>query len=91
VGLDILTDGPYEGTRGKDMSEMIVRVADAIKVAKKAKQDSDTGDQWWTYDELARAAITAMREPTEKMIEPVEDYEALTVWHAMIDEALKWG
>jgi hypothetical protein len=45
------------------------------------------------YRQDARAAIAAMREPTEAMINAGDrtdhDVEAATVWQAMIDEALK--
>lgn len=74
---------------------MIERVARALWVA------DGQPDQYETYaDELrvkARAAIAAMREPTEGMIECagyVSDYSDLEnifahSWRAMIDEALK--
>ena len=71
------------------MTDMIERVAKAI---------NDTMLQHGDYkpDELARAAIAAMREPSEKMIDvgfkeqqtilskPIEG-----IWTAMIDAALK--
>lgn len=41
---------------------------------------------------LARAAIAAMREPTEAMVEAGEtfvEYSASACWDRMIDEALK--
>ena len=71
------------------MTDMIERVAKAI---------NDTMLQHGDYkpDELARAAIEAIREPTEKMIDagskeqrnilskPIEG-----IWTAMIDAALE--
>ncbi len=43
------------------------------------------------YRDDARAAIAAMREPTEAMWEAHADADKLGIshWHAMIDEALK--
>lgn len=45
------------------MSEMIERVARAICDASHDNPDPD----WRAYEHLARAAIEAMREPTEAM------------------------
>lgn len=83
------------------MSEMVERVAAAMVDA-----DFDV-DSWRHVDEnmkdrlraMARAAIAAMREPTEAMVASglaengrgagtYEDY-TLDAWQAMIDEALK--
>lgn len=87
------------------MSEMVERVA-------KAQWDLDRASggrpAWGDADhehrsaamELARAAIEAMREPTEGMIDAGADADApewggiglmaaLTAWCLMIDEALK--
>jgi len=78
------------------MNEMIERVAKAIK-------DSDSYQDYKDYKGYARAAIEAMREPTEEMIEagggvisewngdmtPATEAAAQIAWPAMIDEALK--
>jgi len=73
------------------MSEMIDRVAMALK------QVWEAGDKNPEYGELARAAIEAMREPTEAMIQAAkntdygsDDFGAgpSTHWHEMIDAAL---
>lgn len=71
------------------MSEMVDRVARAIERAMAEQMDPTPG-----Y--LARAAIEAVREPTEGMElagDQVGHYSdapaACTVWLAMIDEALK--
>lgn len=60
------------------------RVAEAI--ARAALAGEDFGGQ-------ARAAIAAMREPTEAMVNneqlPYSPGEMLGYWQAMIDEALK--
>ena len=67
------------------MNEMINRVAKAIALR-------DTTDEF----AMARAAIEAMREPTDKMLSAAdysgsleEGSSALGCWQAMIDEALK--
>jgi hypothetical protein len=73
------------------MSEMVDRVAAAIR---------ESEAYWWNRDDepddglaetLARAAIEAMREPTLAVLEagPSEPYMDIDVWRAMIDEALK--
>jgi len=75
------------------MTEMIERVARAIHSA----EVEDEGDPWndlgdyvqGEYRTLARAAIAAMREPTEAMLGPPWNYGRLEIWQAMIDEALK--
>lgn len=81
------------------MSEMIERVSKAIRVAKEAKEDLFGGDEWWSYDDMSRAAIQAMREPTETMIEQAELtgrdigevilFDVEPCWKAMIDAALQ--
>jgi hypothetical protein len=50
----------------------------------------DPGEAWWTgYEEMARAAIAAMREPTEAMMHaPSVGTSDIEVWQQMIDEAL---
>lgn len=78
------------------MSEMIERVAREISAC--CKNDSD----WELRKRMARAAIEAMREPTEKMIEAgTVGWDALDgsgirpmfapqrPYRAMIDAALK--
>jgi len=88
------------------MSEMIKRVARAIFVAA-----DDAHNTWPTPDhpecvKMARAAITAMREPTEAMIKRGDEvewydgddrlmsagaYNAEKIFQAMIDTALAEG
>jgi hypothetical protein len=74
------------------MSEMVKRVGRAIELAVKAGQLSDMGTA--TYQDLGRAAIAAMREPTEKMlivgnrVQCCEDYETDEIYTGMIDAAL---
>lgn len=97
------------------MSEMVERVARAI-ASTRGRDPDDTaggphpggtwlekGEPWWRGDvDAARAAIEAMREPTEKMIEagqlycwddghPTVGSHAIQgqVFRAMIDAALK--
>ena len=71
------------------MTDMIDRVAKAI---------NDTMLQHGDYkpDELARAAIEAMREPTDEMYQGVcaldkmwRDSNSAEIWQAMIDAALE--
>ena len=57
--------------------DMIERVARAVEIAAKVN-----GRNW---DKIARAAIEAMREPTEAML----DYGTRPTWQTMIDMALK--
>ena len=71
------------------MTEMIERVARAI-----AQCLNEPGQ--CSYSDIARAAIEAMREPTEAMIKEGaygsgEDSAGVAcgAWKAMIDEALK--
>lgn len=71
------------------MSEMVERVAAAIR-------ESRPLDCYAAYEQAARAAIEAMREPTEAMVgegkaaptygDGVSDIPK--VWRAMIDAAL---
>lgn len=69
------------------MSEMLERVALAIEAARGTVPPGYNSDL-----HIARAAIEAMREPTEEMIEAVarEGYvdHALPGWETMIDVAL---
>lgn len=66
------------------MSEMMMRVARALSDA----DHMADGD----YRKLARAAIEAMREPTEAMIAsdqlPYSPGEMIGFWEIMIDAAL---
>lgn len=79
------------------MSEMVEWVARAMFAASEPASDwDDEGgrhqEQWRTE---ARAAILAMREPTDRMVRagripaPVRHEEAAMVYRAMIDEALR--
>jgi hypothetical protein len=67
---------------------MVERVAEALR---EAYREPETRP----YIEMARAAIAAMREPTEEMVlagneKASYDYGAAREsWSAMIDEALK--
>jgi hypothetical protein len=95
------------------MSEMVERVARAMAVVDKGDDMwdvvSDDGDGYGyvgknEYRAMARAAIEAMREPTEAMIRRlsecdltcgygdvffIADESAKDAWKATIDEALK--
>jgi predicted RNA methylase len=74
------------------MSEMIDRVARELCLA---LYDKDTTFPMVAAQKAARAAIAAMREPTEAMIEGTNypnttwDSGDADVWRAMIDAALK--
>lgn len=78
------------------MSEMVERVARAIS-AEHIRLDGMTWEQCHPkYQEdrrrMARAAIAAMREPTQAMIlgdNKHDDYDPKYVWQLMIDEALR--
>jgi hypothetical protein len=85
------------------MSEMVERVAKALSIVDGNHPDACSNDEeeipaWKLYVKDARAAIEAMREPTEAMLNEavgaldshnVGSHEANIVWQAMIDEALK--
>ena len=71
------------------MSEMIKRVTKAIM--DKTLEFKTKGD-WLSYEDLAYAAIAAIREPTEEMILaafPYTDPRIKEIWQAMIDAALE--
>ena len=85
--------------------DMVERVATAIFVARKLGRRTNLraqGDRTFqAHMRMARAAIAAMREPTEGMMEAAGNYEnfcavhnyggapdADGLWHAMIDAAL---
>ena len=67
----------------REPTEMELRVAEAIKSVDYSKP---TGGLGTTYLSLARAAIRAMREPTEEMIEAGfdEDGGRYITWIRMI-------
>jgi hypothetical protein len=82
------------------MAEMIDRVARAIGEVYDGLADPElTPNNWARAALAARAAVDAMREPTDQMItagwnntnRPIEDHEDLydIAYRAMIDEALK--
>jgi hypothetical protein len=88
------------------MSEMVERVARALCEQSYAKSDeklpwywhSETSDERDEWRAMARAAIEAMREPTDRMCNSgaakwdddwCTETNALNMWQAMIDEALK--
>lgn len=77
------------------MSEMIERVTKAIETALQQHGDADirAGLVFLDISKVARAAIEAMREPTDAMDEEgaiFSDCNAATpTWQAMIDAALK--
>ena len=94
------------------MITMVERVARALAVAdgmhpEAASNDDDEIPAWTLYVDGARAAIEAMREPTETMVVSANDATTLgdegvhritidmqganEVWAAMIDAALKEG
>lgn len=63
------------------MTTMIERVARAI-----AKADATS-----SYEELARAAIEAMREPTDSMVDAGDQYDGcrpVDIYYEMIDAAI---
>jgi hypothetical protein len=70
-----------KGSSMADEMEMIDRVGGAIQDAIRTRG---------SYEHLARAAIAAMREPTEAMLAegPGEPYMDAHVWARMIDAAL---
>lgn len=85
------------------MSEMVERIKAALERKRhelKHSPGDDEPDVLCYGEEYARAAITAMREPTEEMIDAgVDDYPgegllahgpvfARCIWEAMIDAAL---
>jgi hypothetical protein len=96
IGFTGTQQGMTEAQKDFEMNEMIERVAKALWL------DYWDGDAcaWEDAEEsaretsrsLARAAIEAMREPTEDMIEAgrSENFGNYPnqAWHAMIDQAL---
>ncbi len=77
------------------MNEMIERVANAM--AFHSDRQAHTKPWMVKWDDLARVAIAAMREPTEAMLDAAvaRDYRgegpdtASEHWRAMIDQALR--
>ena len=74
------------------MSEMVERVARAIISSASSYAGYEANSDYW--DSLARAAIEAMREPTEAMVNAAPDLRGVDfyptdVWRAMIEAALK--
>jgi hypothetical protein len=65
---------------------LVERVARALAAA----AGDDPNRYWGEYQDDARAAIAAMREPTEAMVNVLRNTEhgILDDWHAMIDAAL---
>jgi hypothetical protein len=77
---------------GSGMSEMVERVIAGVKDAMASTgKNFKTSDQ--AFEIVARAAIEAMREPTEEMkraaYEMFHDGYPVPIWQIMIDEALK--
>lgn len=73
------------------MTSMVKRVADAIQDVASISESGGLN-----YEEMARAAIEAMREPTERMEDAGNlptyqwvDDTAGNVWTRMIDSALE--
>lgn len=74
------------------MNEMVERVARAICTARRWSPEN-----WYLAKDEARAAIEAMREPTQAMLLgcrgkhylPFDHAELIEGWQAMCDEALK--
>lgn len=88
------------------MNEMVERVARAILRTQHEKYgaegeelDSAVNEYWPQFVERARAAIAAMREPTEPMIRTGDNHTncggscgnkaGRAAWYSMIDAALK--
>jgi hypothetical protein len=82
------------------MSEMIDRVSNAICAV--SGEFIGVPLAKLVYDDMARAAIAAMREPTEAMLEALAPYcsqgpldpgtrDATRAWDLAIDAALKDG
>ena len=71
------------------MSTMVERVAQALQQEMGAAPLDETAASF----ALARAAIAAMREPTEEMLNAGHEARAKAtvngIWHAMIDAALE--
>lgn len=79
------------------MSDMVERVARALSIADGNHPDACSNDEeeqpmWTLYLKDARAAIEAMRQPTDEMINdedlPYSPAETRQFWQALIDAAL---
>lgn len=69
------------------MSEMVKRVAKALAALPSSQREGGP-----TYDQYARAAIEAMREPTPQMLATFADGDDPAYaedWRTMIDAALE--
>lgn len=73
------------------MSEIVERVARAIEAVDRSLWVGENRKAY--FESAARAAIEAMRGPTEAMLDAatpdMSNGEKLWIWQAMIDEALK--
>lgn len=68
---------------------MVERVARAICCHGYGCIDPDKCRAMGNYEEDARAAIAAMREPSEGMLEAARNHHSdFAIWQAMIDQAL---
>ena len=81
---------------GEAVTEMVERVARAICCADRNQPDGSCELAWVGFVDDARAAIAAMREPNDEMMEAGEhvllersDRAPAPVWEVMIDAALK--
>lgn len=78
-----------------EVPEMVERVARAICQSEcdnrlgpgKCKGCSQVWRESWIINQ-ARAAIEAMREPTEAMASEIGRHDTVSIWKAMIDAAL---
>ena len=64
------------------MNDVVERVARAIK--------AKSANEYAGWDELARAAIEAMREPTEAMLRAIHDGPLLADDHEMSEQQRAW-
>lgn len=74
------------------MSEMVERVARAIVARRNLPEGSEIN--WDAFIADARAAITAMSEPTKKMCmnganDMVSEINVRNIWRDMVEESLK--
>lgn len=74
------------------MTNMVERVARAIMMVNGFDMTPEEADNsWWAWRSDAEAAIKAMREPTDEMMEAANNVELApwsSGWQAMIDAAL---
>lgn len=83
------------------MTGMVEKLARALAQAdgfhpEAVSNDCDSQPAWKLYVSQSRAALEAMREPTEEMVKYAEEHSRdpayshdRTDWQAMIDAALK--